>query len=333
MNIFNLKKPLESITTIWIWLTNLCNLNCKHCYSRNMGNFSLTLWDIEFIISKVPNLESINYWTWESFLNKEFISIVKYVDSLWIKQALTTNWTTIEYLSDELLSVFDDIDISIDFPDGDKHDEWRGSVGLFDKAIVAIERCKKHNVNVSIVSVLMKNNCSVIKDFKLLLDKYDIMLRINLYKSVTTDEFTPNYDEFWDTLFDISKNFNVISCSEPILSIVCDSVKSWSLCGWKSLRIHPDWEISSCVYVKNSSSIDEFNHEKKKIPNYCAVCEFKDRCQWWCFGRRISNNRSGIPDMYCPFYNKREIPSFKIKIDKNSKDLIHSNYLCTFILR
>jgi len=187
-------------------------------------------------------------------------------------------------------------------------------------------------LNVSVVSVLMKNNCKFLKWFKEILDLYDINLRINLYKSVNTDQYTPNYEEFWGTIKDFHENFTIVSCSEPILALVCDEVTSWSLC-WNSIRIHPDWEVSSCVYVKDWLSNQQFNVEKNVIPLYCSDCKIKLQCRWWCFWRRISNQRKEIPDMYCPLYNNKPIPDFKLTLSQDRKELIHSSYLCTLILR
>ncbi len=109
------------------------------------------------------------------------------------------------------LRAVDDVDISIDFPIKELYDRWRKKEDLFENAIKAIERCKKYNINVSIVSVLMANNFDYFQQFKPLLDKYDVNLRINLYKAVNKDEFTPSYDQFWEAIKTMGNNFEVVS--------------------------------------------------------------------------------------------------------------------------
>ncbi len=333
MNVFQIKTPLAWVKTAGIGLTNKCDLNCWHCYSRNLTIKDLSIKQLKEILTQLPNVKSINYWTWESYLNPDFESIVKYVDSMGIKQALTTNSNTLKNIQDDLLVVFEDVDISIDFPNAKLHDWRRNQKGIFNNALNWLERCKWLGINTSIVSVLMKNNHKYLKDFKNILDIYDVNLRINLYKAVNTNSFTPTYKEFWNTIKDFSENFDVLSCSEPILSIVCDDVKGGSMCG-NSIRIHPDGEISSCVYVKDWSDIRDFNMNKNTLPELCKSCWYKENCKWWCYWRRITNWKSNMPDMYCPFQNNEEVPNFKINIDKNkAKNLIHSDYLCTLILR
>lgn len=246
--------------------------------------------------------------------------------------AITSNGLSVNKMREEMLTKFDDVDISIDFPVRELHDKWRKKEGLFDNAIKAIKRCKKFNINVSIVSVLMANNYDHFQQFKTLLDKYDVNLRINLYKAVNKDEFTPSYEQFWETIKTISENFEVVSCSEPILALFWNETTGGSKCG-NSMRIHPDGNISSCVYVRDNNSHEKFNVDKKILPKFCEVCVVSEKCMGGCYGRRVTENRKKLPDMYCPFFNKKKLHAITFNKYKKGKELIHSNYLCTIILR
>lgn len=332
MNILQGNEKYPSITTIGIGLTNRCNLNCNHCYSRKMAERSFSMEDAKKTLSAFPFLKSVNFGTGESILNNQFEKIVNLFYSKNIKLAITSNGLSINKMKKETLSKFDDVDVSVDFPIRELHDRWRKKEGLFDNAIKAIKRCKKLNINISIVSVLMSNNYDYFQQFKSLLDKYDVNLRINLYKAVNKDEFTPSYEQFWEAIEKISKNFEVVSCSEPILSIFWDKITGGSNCG-NSMRIHPDGNISSCVYVRDNKSNAKFNTSKKILPKFCKKCVVSEKCMGGCYGRRVTENRQKLPDMYCPFFNKNKLPTIKFIRHKESKELIHSNYLCTIILR
>lgn len=332
MNVLKNNEHYPFVETIGIGLTNLCNLNCDHCYSRKMAESSFCLDDAKKIISLFPSLESVNFGTGESILNDQFEEITDFFHSKNVKLALTSNGLTVNKMHEKTLLKFDDIDISIDFPERELHDQWRKKKGLFDDALKAIGRCKKFNINVSIASVLMSNNYAHFSQFKLLLDKYDINLRINIYKPVKKNEFSPSYEEFWKAIKLLSENFEVVSCSEPILSLFWDESSGGSKCG-NSMRIHPDGEISSCVYVRNNDTHEQFNRGKQKLPEFCIDCKFSDKCRGGCYGRRITENRESLPDSYCPFFNKMELPKITFKKSKKRKELIHSNYLCTIIFR
>ena len=332
MNILQGNEKYPSTTTIGIGLTNRCNLNCDHCYSRKMAERSFSLEDAKKTLSAFPFLKSVNFGTGESILNNQFEEIVNLFHSKGIKLAITSNGLSVNKMKEETLIKFDDVDISIDFPIRELHDRWRKKDGLFDNAIKAIKRCKKFNINVSIVSVLMANNFDYFQQFKSLLDKYDVNLRINLYKAVNKDEFTPSYEQFWKAIEVMSKNFEVVSCSEPILSLFLDETTGGSKCG-NSMRIHPDGNISSCVYVRDNDSHEKFNADKKTLPEFCEGCVVSEKCVGGCYGRRVTENRQKLPDMFCPFFNKKKLPAIKFNKYKEGKELIHSNYLCTIILR
>ena len=332
MNIFTAKNKYPSIKTIGIGLTNKCNLNCDHCYSRKMAGRDINIEQAHKILTSFPNLESINFGTGESILNKNFTEIVNFFYNKGIKMAITSNGLSINSMNEEMLSKFEDVDLSLDFPRADMHDQWRKKTGLFKSVLKAIKRCKKYNINVSIVSVLMANNFEYFSGFKKIIDKYDVNLRINIYKPVNKDQFTPTYDQFWYAIKDMSKNFKIVSCSEPILALIWSGVHNGTKCG-NSIRIHPDGEISSCVYVKNDESNNKFNHDKKILPSLCIKCKLSKRCMGGCYGRRISENRKNLPDSYCPFLYGKKKPTIKFKKYKKAENLIHSNYLCTIILR
>lgn len=332
MNVFEAKEKFPLVKTIGVGLTNKCNLNCAHCYSRKMAEKNFGLNEARRILDVFPNLESVNFGTGESILNNQFEEIVNFFDSKGVRMAITSNGLSINTMKDETLAKFEDVDLSIDFPKAELHDKWRNRPGLFADALKAIKRCKKLKANVSMVSCLMANNFDCFPGFKKLLDEYDVNLRINLYKPVNKDEFTPSYDQFWTAIKDLSENFEVVSCSEPILSLFWEGAAGGSRCG-NSLRVHPDGEVSSCVYVKESTDNEKFNRDKKILPVFCQKCEFADKCVGGCYGRRITEGRRDLPDSFCPFFNKKEMPVINFKKYKSAKDLIHSKYLCTIILR
>lgn len=332
MNVFKEKRQYSLIETVGIGLTNKCNLNCEHCYSRRMAMKEIDVDEIQKILVAFPNLKSVNFGTGESILNRQFEDIVKLLYLKRIKMAITSNGLSVNKMSDEALSKFEDVDLSLDFPTAELHDKWRRRPELFKDVVMAIKRCKKFKINVSIVSVLMANNFNYFAGFKKILDKYDIYLRINLYKAVRKEQFTPTYDQFWTAIKDISKNFKVASCSEPILSLFWEDMSGGSKCG-NSVRVHPDGEISSCVYVKNGDDNSKFNHDKQLLPDMCKKCSFSNKCVGGCYGRRLIENRINLPDSYCPFLNDRKKPNIKFKKYKLAKDLIHSSYLCTIILK
>lgn len=325
----------NTVSTIGIGLTSRCNLNCPHCYSRQISQKDLSKENVKEILRAFPNLKKVNFGTGESILNKDFFSIVDLFLQRNIQMALTSNGLTLNMLSGDQLKSFTDIDISIDFPNAKEHDQWRGTKNLFSQAIKGVETCRKLGINTSIATCLMNINYKSIVGFKSLLDKYNICLRINLYKPVNSNKFLLSYNQFWEAIKIISENFQLVKNSEPILSIITHEEGDGSPCG-NSLRIHPDLTITPCVYLEGDKvSYGEFLKNKDNIPKECSNCRFVKSCRGGCLGRRYLTAGVAKPDIYCPIVRGETFPKITFsKINEaEEKDFIHGGYLCTLILR
>lgn len=326
----------QKITSLGVGLTSLCNLNCPHCYSRKLPMKSLTLLEFKKIINKFPHLEKINFGTGESILNKDIKKIMDYLESNNIGVALTSNGYTVNHLSSDYVKKFKDVDISLDFPRAILHDRWRGKKGTFTQAIQAIEKCKKLHVNVSIAMALMNNNFRYLSDFRKLLNTYNVPLRINLYKPVNTKKYLMSYGQFWQAMKVLSENFELISNSEPVLTIITGDRIKGSPCG-NSARLHPNGKVTPCVYLmgtETSYGFKQFTRLKLKIPKLCRSCSVARNCRGGCLGRRLlTNHNSPEPDQYCPILKGEPIPSIKFRRATGHQEFIHSGYLCTIIVK
>ena len=331
--------------SLGIGLTNKCNLNCPHCYSRGEKEHFIKFSDI-IKLEKNLNIQSINLGTGESFLHPQYEQIIKFIHSKGIKLSLTTNGYTVEKMSDEQLRYFNDIDFSLDFPDEREHNTFRNGNVAFS-VLKGIERCKKLGVECSIATALMNINYNVIDKICALAQSFEINLRINIYKSVHTDKFKLTYDQFWEGIVRLFQSSKLISCSEPIINAILKNkvIDGGSPCGKRSLRIRPNGCVSSCVYLHNTqTTIDDLiqasSQQKDElfdfehlhvIPEKCRECKYVEYCQGGCIARRIYCGDIMREDEYC-FVNKGKIPKIDVQwADK--KDLVHSDYLCTIIVQ
>lgn len=337
--------------SIGIGITNKCNYNCSHCYSREGTEYELDFEQVKNICNNIE-VTALNFGTGESGLHKDFVKIVDYVYEKGIKVALTTNGYTVSLLSDETLKKFNDIDFSLDFDDEKNHDAFRGKMAS-DAIIKGIERCKQLNVECSFACAMMKDNYKIMDKMVLKAREYDVNLRTNIYKPVHTTKHLLTYDEFWEGIDRLLKNSELISCSEPIVNAVINNktLDGGSRCGKKSLRIRPDGGIVPCVYWNEKRTtidelidnkvkmdeeefidfIDDVTSETKQIPLECNDCEVLDVCQGGCAARRLYNDLDK-PDPYCFKIQGKDKPKLDVKWG-DSKDLVHSNYLCTIIVK
>lgn len=337
---------------IGIGTTGLCNMKCPHCYSRKYDGHFIT-YDDAYKLLGIFDITSVNFGTGENILNPHFKSIVKLFYENNIKMSLTTNGFTVAKLEDEYLKLFNDIDFSLEFPERNLQNNYRGQ-GSWELIIDGIEKCKSLNIPVSIACALMKKNANYMRGFRELMYTYNCFLRINIIKcgefmTEPFDEYDLNYEDFWNVFEQLFSEFFLLSCSEPILCVAIGRYKELkgSPCGQEALRIQPNGSILPCVYWPISDynfkqeqiNIDNLKKSESflnigKIPSFCLEknCLFVPYCKGGCASRRILTSDIDLPDKYCPVYNNRDFPVLKYKESAEQIDLVHSSYLCTVIL-
>lgn len=336
--------------SLGIGLTNACNYNCSHCYSRESQESYLSFDRLKSLCDNL-DIVSINFGTGESYLHDEFLKIVEYVYEKKIKMSVTSNGYTISKLDDTHLKMFNDVDLSLDFFNTDSHDEFRG-LGASKTVFEGAERCKKLGVEASLACAMMKENYREMDQIAGVGRKIGLNLRTNIYKPVNTFKHALDYDEFWEGIRRLFGSSKIVSCSEPIVNALIGNktLDGGSPCGKKSLRVKPDGGIVPCVYWKQPQSsieqlienkqtmsrgqfrdyIDLVTQEQKIIPKACIDCKHLDTCQGGCAAGRFYRNIED-PDPYC-FMLGKDIPEINYEWGE-SKDLVHSDYLCTIIVQ
>ena len=99
--------------SVGIGVTNRCNYQCSHCYSRspNFDEYDLAFEDIAKICS-ILDIEAVNFGTGESVLHPRFNDILDYLYEREIPVSLTTNGLSVLRLAAYRLKYFNDVDIS-----------------------------------------------------------------------------------------------------------------------------------------------------------------------------------------------------------------------------
>jgi len=189
----------------------------------------------------------------------------------------------------------------------------------------------------------MKGNSSQMGKLAQLAASMNLNLRVNVYKAVASRLYQPSYEEFWGAICDMAKSACFIACSEPVVSAAIGNrgqVKG-NPCGKRSFRVHPDGGIVACVYLQQGSVkvtkmiADHIAQEqiladslKLPLPDVCRECLYLDICNGGCASRRILNDPNK-PDEYC-FMVRENRPQIETRW-RESKDLVHEDYLCTMI--
>jgi radical SAM protein with 4Fe4S-binding SPASM domain len=330
------------MVSLGIGLTSDCNLSCAHCYRNQDQIFNLTLNDIRCICGSL-HISSIGFGTGENGLNPQYFNIIEYIHHRQIKMTLASNGYTLSITPDDKLKYFSDVEFSVDFPDQQRQNHFRGD-GNWQAIMKGIERCRNLGIRVSVLAVLMNLNYTDLAQIAQLAASFDADFRVNVYQPVYTDEFMPSFDQYWQAFNILFEHCEIISVTEPLVNtfLGINDLKG-TPCGGRSMRVTPDRHLKACVYWPESNLTIEDLAEKKEAvfelsefkkthqpPPFCLTCEYVQNCGGGCAARRKLRNRFGEPDEFCPIFQGQ-----RIRIDgrlSSAAGPLRAGSICTTIV-
>jgi len=326
--------------SVGIGLTNDCNLNCAHCYRDTERISSLSLEQVQRLCESIP-ITSMGLGTGENALHPQFIPIVEYLHGRNIRLSIASNGYSLTTIPAEILSVFQDVEVSIDYPTQAEQDAWRGE-GNWALVHQAIDRCHHQGIEVSILATLMRTNFDKMEQMVRLACLDGVNLRVNAYQAVKSEAYRLTYDEFWEGYRRLFSEGQVINCSEPVVRAVMGLGEAQSPCGHDSIRINPRGQVIPCVYwpagIGSLPTLDDLHrlgnvaiadgsfHQARAIPPSAANCP----CQGGCASRRALNQTLDAHDDYCPWVRDDEIQLAWEPAP--AKDLMRAGNVCTTIV-
>lgn len=342
-------------------VTSLCNMNCGFCYSKTARS-CLTDLPIsscyKFIDKNYNYISSINYGTGENTMLEDWYDFAYYVKQKYsIEQALTTNGfisnqvtSSVERLN-KFRNSIDEVDVSIDYIDEEKHCKLRGNKEVYKWAINTLNICRELGKTATIVFVGMKDNLTIenIDGLFELAKKYEVKLRMNLYRptggiNAHSQKYIPSYEQILYVLKYIDTKYKVLAIDDVLFgSLLVKGFRSKDPSGIESLRILPDGNITPSTYLITNEyvlgnilthSLSDLNsHIQIDTCDKCQSCNLFDVCRSGVIDRRYLWYGTGnMYDPYCPIHNGFKMPDFKItSIPDNDNNLksIHHGYLPT----
>jgi radical SAM protein with 4Fe4S-binding SPASM domain len=331
------------MVSLGIGLTSDCNLHCAHCYRDQNQIHNLTLLDVQKICSSLE-IGTLGFGTGENGLNPEYFRILDYLHGRNIRMTLASNGYTLSITPDEKLEYFRDVEFSVDFPDQVRQDRFRGA-GNWQTVMAGIERCRRLDIRVSILAVLMNVNYADLGRLARLAASLDADFRVNAYQPMYTVKFLPTFEQYWDAykiLFDQSE---IISVTEPLVNTFLGlNGLSGTVCGGRSMRVTPDGKVKACVYWPDSDlTIDDLVEKKEAVfatplfqsthytPEFCTDCVHVGNCGGGCAARRRLRGDLKAPDEYCPIYRGKSV-QLTGHVSSAAKPL-RTGSICTTIVR
>jgi AdoMet-dependent heme synthase len=350
------------------WGFGRCNMNCKHCYGASSSSApEHGFEELKNVADKIcPLISSINYGTGEFVFNPNSLELLRYINELYprVKQAITSNGSTIIMMDpNNLKRFFHDVDISIDYPDPERHNEFRRHPLAWSWVERSLALCRELKIERSIVTcITSQTSDDDIKEFLELAHKFEASWRTNWFRKTGRgkSKLEISATRFWEVVKLLAKlKVEFESMSDPLLASILGRTDknptNGCSCGKLSCRIQTDLSVTPCVYLKGnrwsggsigSESLetiygsDTFKSIRNRFPEYCKDCKFGETCRGGCASRAFLHS-GGLdkPDNYCPYLSGlkvdeliEEILETKLKIIQGTEK-VHDGYLCTMIVR
>ena len=163
---------LEAKLQVVAWeLTRRCNLYCAHCRaSAAKGPYphELTTSQCYRVIDQIVQLGKpiLILSGGEPLLRQDFFDIASYASQKGLRVALGTNGTILDSnMASRLKQVaISRVGVSLDFPQRDLQDRFRGSSGAFDAALRGIACVRQAGLSIQINSTITKQNAPYLDD-------------------------------------------------------------------------------------------------------------------------------------------------------------------------
>ena len=322
-------------------LTNECNLACAFCYRDPTRTDRLSLNQVKAVMDRLP-VRSVNLGTGENGMHPEFKRILAYLQAKPVDLTITSNGHSVAVLKDDELSVFHDIEFSLDYPTQAEQDAQRGQ-GNWALIHEQAERCVRLGIPVTIVAVMMKSNYLCLAKVARVAKPFDAPLRVNVYQAVRSDIYALSYEEYWEGFQRLFDETDVIAIGEPLVRAMAHLPPLDAGCGVSTVRVTPRATTQPCVYWPGSGEpladlvsrgaeiLSSIPFEQARtLPQACHQCEFRDTCHGGCAGRRRLHNALVEPDNYCPII-RGERPRLRVRMAPN-RDLPKLTSSCTTVV-
>lgn len=155
-----------------IWnLTNMCNLNCKHCYQDARSSPSQDELALEEKLALVDRLANSGVKICllsggEPLIHPDFFPVLEKMVSVGMYTAVASNGINItrEVAMRLRKTGLNYIEISLDSVNSEKHDDFRGATGAWHRAVEGIKRCVEAGIFTAVATVFTRDTMNEVEE-------------------------------------------------------------------------------------------------------------------------------------------------------------------------
>lgn len=310
-----------------VWnLTYTCNLRCKHCYEdaghlrpRELPRGELSLEEKLAVVEEIAaaNIPTLSFSGGEPLMSPDFWAVAEKARELGLYLSMNTNGT---FITPEVAGRLKELDfayvaVSIDSPVPDRHDEFRGVKGSWEKSIRGIQNLRAAGVTAVLSVTLTSFNFHELQDIFRLGEELGVnrtmvynFIPVGRGRQICAFDLTPEQkEEALEIMYAYMENGGSLCSTAPQLGRVClergraDLVplahigtrKAQELsilaewiggCGVARayLTLQPDGIISPCVYMPTIKLGNVRQHRIMDIWQHHPFLEaLRDRKKLW----------------------------------------------------
>ena len=312
----NADQNQKFVPLVMSWnITRKCNLKCSHCYinatTKELTN-ELTTSEGKNLIDQICEVSRplLILSGGEPLLRDDVFELIKYGVSKGLKMGVGSNGSLIDRkVANKLKKAgTTTVSISLDSSKPELHDQFRGVVGSWAKAVNAIKVLRENNLLVQVNTTVTKQNFDEIDEIMSLVENlgvenFHLFFLVPTGRGVKMTDISPlEYEEMLKTTFAKTSKHNLNvkpSCAPQFMRIASNEgldVRQWirgCIAGLYYCRVYPDGEITPCPYLPiklgnvREKSFKEiwFNSDfftslrnLKSLKGKCGACEYNSLC-------------------------------------------------------
>lgn len=257
-NLVGLANHRKQPEVVKIAVTDKCDCKCSHCTFEQLREKREVLsWqEIAEVIENAIDLGCVSFVATggEPLMQENIYDIIKRVCTDKAAFILFTNGARLEDAAFKLKEAgLNRLFVSIDYPDAERHDKYRGSKGLFDKAIKGLKKAKEAGLLIGI-------STTIYDDFTL----NDLRRIIELGKELKVNEFYINTmisnttplpenleNDISQEVFSINKN-KKYKFGIYYYPYICNPIHTGCAAGSRSFYVSPYGDMLACETVPYS---------------------------------------------------------------------------------
>jgi len=310
------KQSEKYIPLVVSWnVTRKCNLKCSHCYINAVSkqhNDELTTAESKKLIDQLSEVSRpmLILSGGEPLLRSDIFDIIRYGTQKGLRMGMGSNGALIDgdvakKLKDAGIKT---VSISLDSAIPERHDEFRGVKGSWQKAVDAIKALRENSVLVQVNTTLTQQNYGEIDNIMSLaeeigVENYHLFFLVPTGRGAKLADISPTmYENMITNTFakTARHKLNVRpSCAPQFMRIAKDmnlDMRQWirgCIAGMYYCRIFPNGEVTPCPYlpvklgnIREKSFKDIwFNSDIFKslrnpttLKGKCGACDYRNVC-------------------------------------------------------